>query len=51
MMPIPENVSIASYTKSMKDGVFHGDEIQAKAAKGMLDELLRWTNALLGLRS
>ena len=50
MMPIPEAVTIPFYERAMKGGVFAGDEIQAKAAKGMLDELLRWTNALRPMR-
>ncbi len=50
MMPIPEAVSIPFYERSMKDGVFTGDENQVKASKGMLDELLRWTNALMTMR-
>ncbi|HTQ44685.1 MAG TPA: NAD(P)H-dependent oxidoreductase [Polyangiaceae bacterium] len=50
MMPIPEAVAIQYYERSLKDGVFTGDEAQAKAAKGMLDELLRWTNALRPMR-
>jgi len=50
MMPIPEAVTIPFYERAMKGGEFVGDELQAKAAKGMLDELLRWTNALLPMR-
>lgn len=50
MMPIPEAVTIPFYDRGVKDGVFSGDENQAKAAKGMLDELLRWTNALRTMR-
>jgi NAD(P)H-dependent FMN reductase len=50
MMPIPEAVTIPFYERAMKGGVFTGDEIQAKSAKGMLDELLRWTNALRPMR-
>jgi NAD(P)H-dependent FMN reductase len=50
MMPIPEAVTITYYEKLLKAGVFTGDEGHTKAAKGMLDELLRWTNALRTMR-
>lgn len=51
MMPIPEAVSIPFYDKSMKEGVFTGDDNQAKASKMVLDELLRWTTALRTMRA
>src|SRR5271165_2245629 len=51
MMPIPEAVSIPFYTKLVEDGVFKGDATQDAPAKTMLDELLRWTNALRVLRA
>jgi NAD(P)H-dependent FMN reductase len=51
MMPLPEAVTIPFYVKSIEDGVFKGDKVQEDAGKVMLDELLRWTNALEVLRS
>lgn len=51
MMPLPEAVSIPFYAKLLEDGVFKGDATQDSAAKTMLDELLRWTNALRPLRA
>lgn len=51
MMPIPEAVSIPFFTKLVENGVFKGDATQEGASKTMLDELLRWTNALQTLRS
>ena len=52
MMPIPESVSLPFFTKLIDDqGVFAPGEVQAKAADAMLDELLRWTDALAPLRS
>jgi NAD(P)H-dependent FMN reductase len=51
MMPIPEAVSIPFFTKLIDaSGVFDG-QTQEAAAKGMLDELARWTGALATLRA
>jgi hypothetical protein len=36
--------------QSIADGRFSGNELQTKAAKVMLDELLRWAAALKPLR-
>jgi NAD(P)H-dependent FMN reductase len=52
MMPLPEAVTLPMFT-SMIDpvtGALLAPELQAKAAKTMLDELLRWTTALAVLR-
>jgi NAD(P)H-dependent FMN reductase len=52
MMPIPDGVSIPFFQKLMNENKeFSGNEDLAKAARGMLDELLRWTNALMTLRA
>ncbi len=51
MMPLPEAVSIPFFSQHLKDGVFDPADTQAKAVTGMLDELLRWTNALKTLRA
>lgn len=50
MMPIPEAVSIAVFSSFLKDGVFNANEQHEKAATAMLDELLRWTEALKPMR-
>ena len=53
MMPIPEAVTLPFFTTLLdaSAGTFDGGESAAKAAKAMLDELLRWTAALLPLRA
>jgi NAD(P)H-dependent FMN reductase len=52
MMPIPAGVAVPFFTRQIPDpaGPFVGDEHQAKAAAGMLDELARWEGALRALR-
>lgn len=53
MMPIFEAVAIPFFTQYINEqtGVFDPGEVQEKAAVAMLDELLRWTNAMKQLRS
>ena len=53
MVPLFESVTIPSFTKFIDPdtGVFRPEEVQAKSAVTMLDELLRWGNALRVLRS
>jgi NAD(P)H-dependent FMN reductase len=52
MMPIPEAVAVPAYTKLMTEsGAFEPGETLDRAAKTMLDELLRWSDALRTLRS
>lgn len=51
MMPIPEGVTLPMFAQSLKDGVFSPPELQEKASHVMLEELLKWTNALMTLRS
>lgn len=53
MMPMFETVAIPFFAKHLDEatGTFDPGETQAKAAKVMLDELLRWTNALKTLRA
>lgn len=53
MMPVPEAVSIPFYAQHLdrESGVFDPGEVQARAAGSMLDELLRWAEALRPLRS
>jgi NAD(P)H-dependent FMN reductase len=52
MMPVPEGVAIA-FVGQHRDpsGVFTGSELHHKSADSMLDELLRWAEALAPLRA
>lgn len=52
MMPIPEAVSIPFFTQHLNadTGAFDPGATQEQAAAAMLDELLRWTEALKTLR-
>lgn len=50
MMPMVEAVNIPFFTQSVHDGVFKANETQEKAVPVMLDELLRWAEALKTLR-
>jgi NAD(P)H-dependent FMN reductase len=47
---IPESVVIPSVAQLVDNGTFKGSEALEKAAATMLDELVRWTNALAPLR-
>ncbi len=53
MMPMFEAVSIPFFAQyvSGESGVFDPGDVQAKAAVAMLDELLKWSNALVALRN
>jgi NAD(P)H-dependent FMN reductase len=51
MVPLMEGVAIPNFEKQMKEGVFHANELNEVGAKSVLDELLRWTDALSGLRA
>ena len=50
IVPILEQVAIPFVAKLMEDGRFAANEMHDRAAVTMLDELLRWTNALVLLR-
>jgi len=52
MMPIPEAVAIPFFTQYLdkETNAFDPGEMQATAATAMLDELLRWSDALSTLR-
>jgi len=50
MMPMVEAVNIPFFTQSVQDGVFKANETQEKSVPVMLDELLRWSDALKTLR-
>jgi len=50
MMPMVEAVNIPFVAQLMENGVFKNNETHDKAATIVLDELLRWTDALKPLR-
>ena len=50
MVPIVEAVTIPFVAKALQDGRFPGSDPARSSATAMLDELLRWTNALAALR-
>jgi NAD(P)H-dependent FMN reductase len=52
MMPIPEAVSIPFFQQHIDEdtGAFDPGDVQTKAATVMLDELLRWAEALKPMR-
>jgi NAD(P)H-dependent FMN reductase len=51
MMPMVEAVNIPFFSQLMENGVFKGNEAAEKMVAPMLDELLRWTDALKVLRT
>ncbi len=52
MMPIPEGVAMPFFTKSLKDtGELDPGDTLDRSTTSMLDELLRWADALAPLRS
>jgi NAD(P)H-dependent FMN reductase len=52
MMPMMEIVSVPMVATLLDDkGVFKGDDLIAHAAKQMLDELVRWAQALKPMRT
>jgi hypothetical protein len=50
MMPIPENVWLPNVFQQIRDGVFSANEFNEQGAAALLNELLRWTDALAPLR-
>ena len=51
MVPIVEAVTIPFFSKLMDAGAFKGGETHDKAAVALLDELLKWSDALRVLRT
>jgi NAD(P)H-dependent FMN reductase len=51
MMPMVEAVNIPFFAQHVKDGVFTPSETTEKSVAPMLDELLRWSDALKTLRT
>lgn len=50
IMPIPEGASFPYFAKLIKEGKFEPGDAAEQSATKMLDELLRWANALRVLR-
>jgi NAD(P)H-dependent FMN reductase len=50
VVPIPESVTIPFFSQLIDNGTFRGSEALEKSSVTMLDELLRWTEALAVLR-
>jgi NAD(P)H-dependent FMN reductase len=50
MMPLPEAVALPFVSQLLEAGVFKATDAHASAATVMLDELLRWAQALKTLR-
>lgn len=50
MMPIPEGVAIPFVTRQISEGKFEPNDPNTTSATNMLDELLRWSEALAPLR-
>jgi NAD(P)H-dependent FMN reductase len=51
MMPMVEAINVPFFAPLIQDGVFLSNETADKAVPVMLDELLRWTDALKPLRT
>jgi NAD(P)H-dependent FMN reductase len=51
MVPIVEAVTLPFASNQLKDGAFHATDANDAAVKTVLDELLRWSDALKVLRS
>ena len=51
VVPLVEAVAIPFFTQFIDEGVFRAQEIHERSAAGMLDELLRWSNALAPMRA
>jgi NAD(P)H-dependent FMN reductase len=51
VVPVKEAVVVPFVAERVKDGAFSPNEVQAKAAPAMLDELARWAEALQPLRA
>ena len=51
MMPIPETVWLPNVFSQIKDGVFTPNEFNEQGAGALLNELIKWTEALAPLRA
>ena len=50
MMPIPETVWLPNVFQQIKDGVFTPNAFNEQGATALLNELIKWTEALAALR-
>jgi len=50
MMPIPEGMALPNVFQQLKDGKFTANELNTQGAQAVLNELIRWTEALAPLR-
>lgn len=50
MMPIPETVWLPNVFQQLKDGTFTANEFNEQGAAALLNELIKWTEALAPLR-
>lgn len=51
MMPVTEAVSIPFFNNYIRNEVFVSDEILDKSAHAMIQELIKWTGVMKGLRT
>jgi len=51
MMPIPETVWLPNVFQQLKNGVFAANEFNEQGAAALLNELIKWTEALAPLRA
>lgn len=50
VMPIPEGVALPNVYQQLKDGKFEANELNTQGAQSILNELIRWTEALAPMR-
>jgi NAD(P)H-dependent FMN reductase len=50
MMPIPEGVALPNFFAQIKDGKFVGNELNQQGVVATLNELHKWSDALVALR-
>lgn len=51
MMPIPENVALPNVHGQIKEGIFVANELNIAGASAMMNELVKWEQALRDLRA
>lgn len=50
IIPIPEGIALPNVYQQLKDGKFEPNELNTQSAHSLLNELIRWTEALAPLR-
>lgn len=50
MMPVPEGVALPNVFAQIKDGVFAANELNTQGAAAILNEMIKWADALKPLR-